>query len=188
MYGIKEGIYCSSCGQTKACTYVQALEGWTCADCLLAKVADSSGEFVVVHKSTLDGAIECANCSELVATGAVCKDCAECDSCSNLAISCEDHRNNECENCSEPARYCYSCTECEESHGNYCWDCGNEADFVYCDRHTPKVCDECGNVDRDDRVLCEADAREEWLTGTVPLAVIGEDGVITSDGLEVQWN
>jgi len=85
--------------------------------------------------------------------------------------------------------YCGACGNHEDcSYGSeaYCHECGEEADVVRCSSHPLNACDEC--AEDASTVLCETCATDIWgLADVTPAVILGKDGVMTVDGMEVNW-
>lgn len=155
------GISCSDCGNRMDVIFTG--KAYLCAECLFKHV--TSDKLAVVKSAE---AVLCNECDEVINPD---------DSYKPTCSSCLDGIHDYCHD------DCYT----------GCWECGSYPDIVLCDscledRDSIKfnemyACDGCdGEVTQQ---WCDACARN--ATGTSDLAVIGDDGVISFNEIEIDW-
>jgi hypothetical protein len=159
VYGTAGTFTCSVCGKRNENTvYVPNLGNFLCPACFAVRVNDQT---ITFGGKDIGGS--CIDCGDIIGTD----DVMYCGSCGGHE-SCHD--------------------EC--SSGSYCTECDDDADYIRCARHATNDCEECG--DSEAVVFCQSCARDIWdltdIVDSVPLAILTENGDITVDGMEVNWN
>lgn len=184
---------CTSCGVVT--DIVQVGINYNCSACLFRAVSAGSLAVGEVGETTCD---QCGDCITLGSEQTYCRNCAMCGECSDaIAQNCESHATS-CSECGDyietsSTAYCYSCGSHDNCHDDCmiesCYQCGDYAgaETLLCDRHRENsaVCSECN--DSGVVLACRECANDLWFAGAVPMAVINDDGGITVDGVEIQW-
>ena len=169
------GFRCSECGATDTSNViVNENPDKTYCQAHLAQAIVRGDIKITTGDGGPDAPEQCDNCGDsLMGDRAYCRNCVECETCSEIANTCYDHAAC-CEVCGDSP---VDLVLCEIHHTDHDGESRSEAD---------NACDECGSDE--ELVYCEEHARELWLGQTAPLAVLGENGQITVDGMEVNWN